>query len=58
MANQSLLLLRNDDCLEREAENTDIIVFGLTRPGLETTVYRTKGKAHHRCGQNKDTHKI
>ena len=30
--------------LSREAANTNLIVFGLTRPGLEPTIYRTRGK--------------
>jgi hypothetical protein len=34
--------------LRREATNTNFIVFGLTRPGLEPTIYRTRGKhANH-----------
>jgi hypothetical protein len=32
----------------REATNTNFIVFGLTRPGLEPTMYRTWGEhANH-----------
>ena len=27
----------------REVTNTNFIVFGLTRPGLEPTTYRTRG---------------
>jgi hypothetical protein len=27
-----------------EATNTNFIVFALTRPGLETTIYRTRGE--------------
>jgi hypothetical protein len=31
-----------------EATNTNFIVFGLTRPGLEHTIYRTRGEhANH-----------
>jgi hypothetical protein len=31
-----------------EATNTSFIVFGLTRPGLEPTIYRTRGEhANH-----------
>jgi hypothetical protein len=31
-----------------EATNTNFIVFGLTRPGLEPTIYRTPGEhANH-----------
>jgi hypothetical protein len=30
--------------LSGEATNTNFIVFGLTRPGLETTTYRNRGK--------------
>jgi hypothetical protein len=34
--------------LSREATNTNIIVFGLTRSGLEPTIYRIRGKhANH-----------
>ena len=34
--------------LSGEATNTDFIVFGLNRPGLEPTIYRTGGeKATH-----------
>jgi hypothetical protein len=34
--------------LSREAKNTTFIVFGLTRPGLESTIYRTRGEhANH-----------
>jgi len=27
-----------------KATNTNVIVFGLTRPGLEPTIYRTRGE--------------
>jgi len=30
--------------LSGEANNTNFIVFGLTRPGLETTIYLTRGE--------------
>jgi hypothetical protein len=34
--------------LSGKATNTNLIVFGLTRPGLEHTIYRTRGKdANH-----------
>jgi hypothetical protein len=34
--------------LSGEATNTNIIVFGLTRPGLEPTIYHTRGEhANH-----------
>jgi len=41
--------------LNGEATNTNFIVFGLTRSGLETTIYRTRGDhaikpLHHQCG--------
>ena len=43
-ANQSLLLLLNAG----EATDTNFIVFGLTRPGLEPTIYHTRGEhANH-----------
>jgi len=47
--NQSLLLLLNAARLKSgEATNTNFIVFGLTRPGLESTIYRTRGEhANH-----------
>jgi hypothetical protein len=45
-ANQSLLFLLN--AYSREATNTNFIVFGLTRPGLEPTIYHTRGEhANH-----------
>jgi hypothetical protein len=44
-ANQSLLSLLNAACL---VENTNFIVFGLTRPGLEPRIYHTRGEyANH-----------
>ena len=34
--------------LSKEATNANFIVFGLTRPGLEPTIYRTRGEhANH-----------
>ena len=44
-ANQSLLylFLLNDACLV-EKQQIPISVFGLTRPGLEPTIYRTRGE--------------
>ena len=47
-ANPSLLLLINAACLAEKATNTNVIVFGLTRSGLEPTIYRTRGEhANH-----------
>ena len=47
-ANQSLLFLRNAALLSVEAPNTNVIVLGLTRPGLEPMIYRTRGEhANH-----------
>ena len=44
-ANQSLLFLR---MFREEATNTNFIVFGLTRPGLEPNIYHTRGEnANH-----------
>ena len=46
-ANQSLLFLLNAACLA-EKQHIPISVFGLTRPGLKPTIYRTWGKyANH-----------
>jgi hypothetical protein len=46
-ANQSLLLLLNAACLA-EKQQIPISVFGLTRPGLEPTIYRIWGElANH-----------
>ena len=43
-ANQSLLFLLTAACLEeKQATNTNFIVLGLTWPGLEPTIYRTRG---------------
>jgi hypothetical protein len=34
--------------LSGEATNTNLIVFGLTRPGIEPTIYHTQGEhANH-----------
>jgi hypothetical protein len=46
-ANQPLLFLLNAACLA-EKQQIPILVFGLTRPGLEPTIYRTPGEhANH-----------
>jgi hypothetical protein len=46
-ANQSLLLLLNGVCLA-EKQQIPILVFGLTKPGLEPTIYHTRGEhANH-----------
>jgi hypothetical protein len=46
-ANQSLLFLLNAVCLA-EKQQIPILVFGLTRLGLEQMFYRTRGKhANH-----------
>jgi len=46
-ANQSLLLLLNAAYLG-EKQQIPILAFGLTQPGLEPTIYRTRGKqANH-----------
>ena len=42
-ANQSLLFLFNAACLAEKQQITNFVVFGLTRPGLEPTIYRTRG---------------
>jgi hypothetical protein len=42
-ANQSLLFLLNAACLT-EKQQIQISVFGLTRPRLEPTIYRTRGE--------------
>jgi hypothetical protein len=42
------VLINNHCVLSREATNTDFIAFGLTRPGLELTIYRTRSEhANH-----------
>jgi hypothetical protein len=38
------LFLLNAACFSGEATNTNFKVFGLTRPRLETTIYRTGGE--------------
>ena len=44
-ANQSMLFLLYDACLHvAEKQQIPILVFGLTRPGLEPTIYRTRGE--------------
>ena len=46
-ANQSLVFLLNAACLA-EKQQIPILVFGLTRPGLEPTFYRSRGEhANH-----------
>jgi hypothetical protein len=42
--NHYLFLLLNDAVLSGEATNTNLIVFGLTQPGLEPTIYRIRGE--------------
>jgi hypothetical protein len=47
-ANQSLLFLVNTACLAEKQEIPILIVFGLTRTGLNPTIYRTRGEhANH-----------
>jgi hypothetical protein len=47
-ANQSLLFLLNAACLAEKQQIYNFIVFVLTRPGLEPTIYRTRGEhANH-----------
>jgi hypothetical protein len=42
---QSVFALSPQCCvLSGEATNTNFIVFGLTRPGLELTTYRIRGE--------------
>ena len=43
-ANQSLFLFLSAACLVEEAANTNSIVFGLIRPGLEPTFYHIRGE--------------
>ena len=43
-ANQSWLLLLKYCVLSGEATNTNFIVFGFTQPGLEPTIYHTRGE--------------
>jgi hypothetical protein len=45
--NQSLLLFLSS-VLNGEATNTNFVVFGFTRPGLEPPIYRSRGEhANH-----------
>jgi hypothetical protein len=47
-ANQSFFFLLNAACLAEKQQITNFIVFDLTRPGLEPTIYRTRGEhANH-----------
>jgi hypothetical protein len=47
-ANQSLLLLINTVCFAEKQQISNFIVFGLTRQGLDPTIYRTRGEhANH-----------
>ena len=41
MSQQIFTLMLNAMCLSREETNTNIIVFGLTWPGLEPKIYHT-----------------
>ena len=41
-ANQSLFLLLSTACLAEKRLNTDFIVFGLTPPAFEPTIYHTR----------------
>ena len=43
-ADQSLLFLLNAACLLEKQQIAICIVFGMTRPGLEPTIYRTRGE--------------
>jgi hypothetical protein len=46
-ANQSLFFLLNDVCLA-EKQHIPMLVFGLTRLGIDPTIYRTRGEhANH-----------
>jgi hypothetical protein len=38
------LLVIGADCIGNYATNTNLVIFGLTRPGLEPTIYRTRGE--------------
>ena len=44
LANQSLLFLINAAYLAEKQPITNFIVFGLTQPGLEPKIYRTRGE--------------
>ena len=41
-ANQSLLFLLNDVCLAEKQHVPIVIIFGMTRLGLEPTIYNTR----------------
>ena len=43
-ADQSLLFLLNAACLPEKQQISICIVFGMTRPGLEPTIYHTRGE--------------
>ena len=43
-ADQSLLFLLNAVCLAEKQHISICIVVGMTRPGLEPTIYRTRGE--------------
>ena len=61
-ANESLLFLVNAACLAEKQHIPIFIIFGFTRPGLEPTIYRTRGEhANHYATDAaaiKDEHKI
>jgi len=45
LVNQSLLVLLNDTCLaEKQQIWCNLIVFGLTKPWFQLTIYRTRGE--------------
>jgi hypothetical protein len=46
--------------LSGEATSTNFIVFGLTRPGLEPTIYRTRGEHanHYTTDAVKNTERV
>ena len=41
--------------LSGEATNTNFIVFGLTRTGLEATIYRTRGEHANNCTTDEES---
>ena len=43
-SDQSLFFLFNAACLPEKQQISICIVFGMTRPGLEPTIYRTRGE--------------
>ena len=43
-ADQSFLFLLNAACLPEKQQISICIVVGMTRPGLEPTIYRTRGE--------------